>query len=175
MDPLLLINLIIDNHLNLTDIKKLCTMNKNYFNTCTLYIDTNLSCSYNNLTNLPYLSKVTTIHCAHNNLTSLPSYPKLKYISCDYNNFTTLPYWPKIIDINCMDNINLTKLPVYPSLRILSLENTGVRKLPIFPNLYKLYYDIGTIRERYISRQPSLQYINEHSDDETGDSDDEDN
>jgi len=99
-----------------------------------------LYCSHNRLTSLPKTLKI--LSCSNNQLTNLPNLPStLKELWCSNNNLTTLPKLPKTLEYLACSNNQLTFLPNLPdTLEELSCYNNRLTSLPILPSTLELLW-----------------------------------
>jgi Leucine-rich repeat (LRR) protein len=85
---------------------------------------TDLSCYYNDLTELPSCPELTALECGINKLTEIPMYPKLITLWCERNNIVKIPELEKLECLVCYDNPDL-RVPYLKSL--ISLSCSGCK------------------------------------------------
>ncbi len=102
----------------------------------------NLNCSWNRLTVLPLLPKLTELFCSGNGLTSLQLFPerlpKLTKLCCYENRLTSLPVFPNLTELDCSANA-LVHFPLLPKLTSLTCYHNRLMSLPLFSKLTNLF------------------------------------
>ena len=93
-----------------------------------------LSCSNNNVNELPFLKNLEILICSHNKLEHIPSYPKLKELTCLFNNITELENYPLLEKLWCKKN-KLTRIGDYPNLNTLYCERNQITEIGNCPLL----------------------------------------
>ena len=75
------------------------TNNPNVLANCT-----ELYCTNNQLTELPFLNNCNYLDCSDNSLNILPNLPMCEELDCNQNELTALPELANCVTINCVDN-----------------------------------------------------------------------
>lgn len=125
-----LIDLIRNNHIEKFFIKYDVTFNSLWNDDELLSHITYLNCSFEELTELPYLSNCQELHCNHNKLTYLPKLPNCIKLFCNYNLLTSLSDLPKCEFLVCQNN-KLTSLSQINNCKVLICYNNSLTSLPI--------------------------------------------
>ena len=97
-----------------------------------------LDCSYNKITRIPRLYKLTSLNCRNNQLSYLPNLPLLINLMCKYNHLTTVGIYPELERMECNNN-QITKLGSFPKLCELYCENNMIHTLGNMPRLMMLH------------------------------------
>jgi hypothetical protein len=86
------------------DLNKLENLNDDY------QLINTISCSYNNLTEIPYYPDLMFINCSNNKIIKIEEYPFLNHLYCYKNRLTQLSNYPFMKELDCSDNL-ITTIP----------------------------------------------------------------
>ncbi|ARF09227.1 leucine-rich repeat protein [Catovirus CTV1] len=119
-----------------------------------------LSCRFNKISCLPFISELKILDCTSNKIRNLELYPNLEILICQDNEIQEIPKYNYLRKLVCCDNI-VQKIRSYKFLEYLDCANNCIMTIGELPKIKDLICRNNELNS-IPSNLPELKYLDIH-------------